>query len=355
MSNPKSKRPNFRRKRNKRSKKVTKSDRLTKLTTFRQNAPVNTAFTSLMPRASISGTRSGKVVIAHREYITDITVRNDDDFDLFLDLPINPGLPICFPWLSNIAGNYESYRFRKLSFIYESVVPTTTPGVLLMGIDYDASDTPPQTKTEIMNIAGAVRSSLWSHCSYSAHQVDMHKLGAQKFIRQGHVPLTDIKTYDLGDFYVATCNANVGQAGELYVDYIVELDTPNLNYNSLFAARSLRANFTGTKTNLFQTAGALVGGLSVDFNLNSITFESTNQFLLAMSVIGTGIANPTVSITAGSIAIVTSVLSPLGTEASFVFLINVTQVNAIMSFNFATSTTISVSVLRFAPYAFLNG
>jgi hypothetical protein len=58
------------------------------------------------------------------------------------------------------------------------------------------------------------------------------KFGIQRYVRSAGVPAnTDIKTYDVGRFYVATSNtpSSPTTLGELYVTYEIELITPQLS------------------------------------------------------------------------------------------------------------------------------
>lgn len=53
---------------------------------------------------------------------------------------INPGNSALFPWLSQIALQFEKYKFNYIKIHYRPVCPTSTSGVVGMCIDYDPAD-----------------------------------------------------------------------------------------------------------------------------------------------------------------------------------------------------------------------
>lgn len=177
---------------------------------------------------TIKATSRGFVVV-HREYIQDITAADANFRNTTFS--VNPGLATTFPWLSAIAGRFESYLFRRLHFIYEPICPTTTPGAVMMAVDYDALDTAPTSKVSLMSYRGAVRSAPWNITRFDATRGDLRKFGVQRFVRAGAQPAnSDLKTYDVGNLQIATQNtpSTPTTLGELYVEYEVEFYTPQI-------------------------------------------------------------------------------------------------------------------------------
>lgn len=180
-------------------------------------------------RAPTIKTTNRGFVVVHREFIQDVTA-SDSNFRN-TTFSINPGLATTFPWLSAIAGRYESYLFRRLHFIYEPICPTTTPGAVMMAVDYDASDVAPTSKVVLMSYRGAVRSAPWNITRFDASRGDLRKFGVQRYVRNTSTPAnTDVKTYDVGNLQLATQNtpATPTTLGELYVEYEVEFFTPQI-------------------------------------------------------------------------------------------------------------------------------
>jgi hypothetical protein len=173
--------------------------------------------------------RNGDIRVAHREYVADINVE-ETGFDLQYQFGINPGNGGLFPWLSQIAARYEMYKFQSLKIIYEPQCGTSSTGTLMLAIDYDSSDDPPTSKAQMMSYKNAVRSPLWFAACHSSASPDLHRLKTN-YILQGVAPQdTDIKTYDIGNLFVAVQSDGSNQsAGELYVEYVVDLITPQIN------------------------------------------------------------------------------------------------------------------------------
>jgi len=101
---------------------------------------------------------------------------------------------------------------------------------MMMAVDFDAADAAPTTKQQLLAYQGAVRSAPWQRCAYIAAKTNLRKFGIQRYVRSAALASNlDIKTYDVGNLFVATQGTTVtGSLAELYVDYDVELFTPQL-------------------------------------------------------------------------------------------------------------------------------
>jgi len=175
--------------------------------------------------------RNGDCRIVHREFIQDV-VAGTGTPSVFSDVQIavNPGQSTSFPWLSSIAGRFESYQFRKLKYCYETEAPSSLGGTLVLSLDYDATDPAPSSKQQALAYRNAVRSAPWTTCCHSS---DLEDLSKQKsyFVRPAGQPVgTDIKMYDVGNLSVISQGVTTASAtlGELYVEYDVLLMTPVL-------------------------------------------------------------------------------------------------------------------------------
>lgn len=169
------------------------------------------------------------VTVSHREYIADIS-RTSNVFDSTI-VRINPGVANSFPWLSQVAGRFESYTFSRLDYIFEPMVATTQSGSVMMAIDFDAADTSAPDKTTLMSYKGAVRSAPWQACRLVSSAIDREKMVKERFVRTGAVPAgTDVKTYDMGNLQLSTVGTGAATVvlGELYVEYTVTLRTPQI-------------------------------------------------------------------------------------------------------------------------------
>lgn len=210
--------------------------------TKKQNGPAkkqNNA-TQIMAPVNISIRRTGRrpnirssgraTTVTHTEFISDISSPGSN-FNT-TSFPINPGMAKTFPWLSGMAAGFESYLFKSLKFHYKPICPTSTAGVVSIAVDYDARDNSPANKQMINSYEGTVSCSVWDSIVHSCAGPNLRKFGIQRFTRTGANPAnTDLKTYDIGDLYVASSNTPVTGTtlGEIWVSYTVDLFTPQMN------------------------------------------------------------------------------------------------------------------------------
>jgi len=141
-------------------------------------------------------------------------------------MSLNPGLANVFPWLSTIAQNYESYRFKKLRAYFVSVCATSTVGEVILTPEYDVNDSPPTTEQAVSNTAGSVAGPVWMSHSLLFNTNSLNSLGPRKFVRGGNVA-GDLKTYDSGLLYVSVVNGAVtANIGKIWLEYEVEFFDP---------------------------------------------------------------------------------------------------------------------------------
>lgn len=174
--------------------------------------------------------KSQIVVIPRREYISDIN-GSTSAFSVPVNLFINPCNTVMFPWLSQLAKNFEMFRFRKLTFVYDTYAATTFGGYVAMATNFDASGAGFSTKQQLMDYFGASRAQDWVPFE---HKVSISSFWTDKFFNlTGPQPAsTDLKTFYPGVFNLAVGGQTAAvPMGELYVDYIVELIEPINNVN----------------------------------------------------------------------------------------------------------------------------
>ncbi len=258
-------------------------------------APVAKGLRVMTKAPRVNGGKS--FVVSHSELLTDINLSSGYSVASF---PIQPGLAVSFPWLSNLATNFESYRIRKLRYRYEPQCATTSSGTILMAIDYDALDPAPLDKTELMQKAGAVRCAVWDRvtCVMKNNGSTFKRL----FVRSGDPPSgSDIKTYDIGNLFIATEGPSVILVGELYIDYELEFLTPETNKLDEVASGSYTCLFTGTALNAPFTGGAQspLGALDITFTNTAFRINRVGTYLMILRLTGTTtVANMSLAITA---------------------------------------------------------
>jgi hypothetical protein len=172
---------------------------------------------------------NGNMKITHSEYIGDVGVRTPNEFDLQYQFGLNPGNVALFPWLSQVASRFDTFRFKSLRFRYETVCGTGTPGVVMMAIDTDASDDPPTQSQQMLAYKGAVESVVYAPSQLNSGKAELTRLKTNYVLTGLPPPNTDIKTYDVGNFYLAViAPGSTNTLGRLHVDYTVELMTPQI-------------------------------------------------------------------------------------------------------------------------------
>lgn len=184
---------------------------------------------------------SNSVTISNVEYVKDIYAPGSSTPFSIQTMSLNPGLPTAFPWLSQIAANYQEYELLQCIYTYKTTVADFAAqsgqvGQIVMATQYNPSLGPFADKETMMMYDGA------ASCKSSASMLhgvecDPRKLAAttgRKYVRVGSVPATeDLKEYDQGTLNVAVLNppaTYLGQVlGELWVSYTVCLKKPRLS------------------------------------------------------------------------------------------------------------------------------
>jgi len=216
------------------------------------------------------------ITISHKEYISDLfgpSATNTGGFQS-QTYGLNPGLVTTFPWLSQVAANFEEYTFGQLIFTFRSTVTDFVEtngqvGTIIMATQYNADDTPFQSKQDMMEYDLAMSGKVSGNMLHGVECDPSQLSGAPgKYTRAGPVQQgEDIKTYDHGVLNIATSNTpaqfNNTSLGELWVSYTVQLRKPKF-----YVARGLavqRDTVVGSQVSI-PTAGGWVGGNVAGWN-----------------------------------------------------------------------------------------
>jgi len=189
---------------------------------------------TLIKASPVPSFGKGCIRLQHREMLGNI--KSSSNFvNYFTD--INPGLPNMFPWLSQIAQNFEMYKFHGLIFEFVSTSgdalssTNTALGKIIMATDYNVLD--PQFANEQQMYAtefsnGGKPAANLLHAVECAPPESPLKL---YYVRNGAAPEgSDLRFYDLGKFQLAVVGCqDVGHnIGELWVSYDVSLCKPSI-------------------------------------------------------------------------------------------------------------------------------
>ena len=157
-----------------------------------------------------------------------------------LVLPLNPGLPQTFPWLSLVAPQFEEYEFEQLMFYWRPMVSdfnstTGQVGEIVMATQYNPSEASFTDISRAKNYMGAMSAKTSSPMNQGVECDPRKNSGAPgKYVRLG--PLTgtnaDLKQYDQGNLNVMVSGTPPAYSdqilGELWVTYTVTLRKPKL-------------------------------------------------------------------------------------------------------------------------------
>jgi hypothetical protein len=229
--------------------------------------------------------------VRHCEYIGDIP--GSTTFSA-VGYKINPGLSSVFPWLSGLAILYESYTVHDLKFRFSTMKSTATNGTVMGAVDFDAADAAPSAKAQMMAYKGAVRSAPWAEFEVHCAPDDLQKF-KKRFVRNDTLASNlDIKTYDVGQLFIATDGeADTSTIGELYVEYDITFQTPQLisNPGSSSVLYLYLRNLSSTKTDLFGSSPSPYTGFGTDVTLatNTVTFAAAGTFFVHIRLSGTGL------------------------------------------------------------------
>jgi hypothetical protein len=311
------------------------------------------------PPRSLPG-KEGGVRFAHREFVGDFD--GGAAFSV-TGAPVNPGIPEMFPWLSYIALVYESYRFHRCKFILVPLQPATQTGQMFAVVDYDAADVAPGSKYEMLNKKGATACAVWMSLELALHAVDERALGRQRYVRHGSLADNlDIKTYDVGNLFVGSQGlASTVSTFSLFVEYDVELFVPDFSVSTIAGAMSVKLYALSgiSKTAIFGTAGTqqIAGGLDVEADGNTLTFNRPGQYLVSTQISGTGItddAAPAVSGTATSTVLQNVFANGTGTKGALEYAVEILEKGQTFIQDVSGAvTTVTGAFARVAPYLYL--
>lgn len=209
----------------------------------------------------IKNTSTG-FIVSHREYIQDINASQS-----FVNVTpvgqaspgfaLNPGNASCFPWLAQIAENFEEWIPRGIIFEFkttssDAVVSTSANaalGTVIMATEYNPYNGFFANKQQMENyqFSAACKPS----CTFN-HQVECSSKENPEhmfYVRTGPAPTgADYRLYDLGEFQIATVGmqANGNVIGELWVTYEIEFKKPRIAIGSSNATTGLADHFQFT-------------------------------------------------------------------------------------------------------------
>lgn len=295
--------------------------------------------------------------VQHREYVGDVG-DTGAGFLIANQLSINPGLQTMGPWLSTVGGSFECYELHSLRYVYQASVPTSTAGTVFMAIDYDAADSPPISKAQMMSMTSAVSTSAWASAAVY-YDCKANKYMSNRFTRITSIS-GDVKTYDAGILYIAVESpGGLTSPGNIFVEYDVTLRLPQIPTNGALAVSSKITNAT---TSVLSSIGDYVTGAplfrSLAGSLSSGSWESltAGDFLFTYAIGGTASANvlPTWTLTgSGSVADAGYAILGVALNAGvYQAVVRIADAGAVVSLALTNVASVVDSYLRIAKYSY---
>jgi hypothetical protein len=214
--------------------------------------------------------------------------------------PVNPGQAGTFPWLAKMALLFEKYSFIELEFYFKtrcSQFLTQGQGAIVLSHDYDASDSPPATLQQVLDMEPHVDDVPYNQLVLKLDPFDLNDGGGRKgkYVRPGGLPgAADIKTYDAGNLFVTTVNnGSTLELGELRVRYKVELQIPVLentasapanNQVALFSSSGAEGMTTTVQYTFLMAAATPPNGIGA-VNTNGVITPPAGNYLVDASVV----------------------------------------------------------------------
>jgi len=172
--------------------------------------------------------------VCHMEYLTDIY--SSVDF-LNRSYPINPGDTVTFPWLSQVARNYQQYKIHGMVFIFRSTSASWNGsdqalGTIIASTQYDVLADPFSSKIEAENyefsdsVAPNADVEHPIECSMAESPLTELYIRSEEIDDEKY----DRRFHDFGEFQLCTVGMSTSgvNLGELHVIYDIELLKPKL-------------------------------------------------------------------------------------------------------------------------------
>jgi hypothetical protein len=247
------------------------------------------------------------MTICHREYIADIT--GSALFSIAAGYPINPGLESSFPWLSQIANNFEEYSFKGLVFEFvpssgSSVGgPSAALGRLVYATSYDVADPAFTSKQQMESYEFSTACVPFDAMIHPVECAPRSNVLGRLYTRSAAVPSgSDSRFYDLGKFQYATQGMQTAYViGELWVSYHVSFYRPRIAasgdlgfthlYNKTAGATTAAAPFSAGGIVAYSPSNTL-SSVVIDASTSTKSFYLTQvgTYAVSMQWVGTAIA-----------------------------------------------------------------
>lgn len=226
------------------------------------------------PRGADPSASFGKdgvsIRMKYREFLGDVSTGTVAGAFTNYTYPINPGLRSTFPYLSQLANNFDLYCVKGIVFEYISsaspYLATSALGTVIASTEPNSEAPAYTSKFQMENSACSISTRIDKNLMYGIECA----LGSNPqncyYVRSGAstLPLT---TTDIGNFQIAVAPGTgvptSTVVGELWVTYDIELSRPSINLSRVgslqyYGTTAVTATPVGTVSTL-NSSGALSG------------------------------------------------------------------------------------------------
>jgi hypothetical protein len=280
-------------------------------------------------------TNRRSMMLEEDEYIGEITTSGTPANFNVVSYPVNIGQKATFPWGSGVVSkSFEKYQFDRIEFYVKREVSefatAGTTGKVMMSFDSDASDPPPATKQQIEDTDPHVDGMPSENIRLAIPPQMLKRLIDGFYIRPAGLPgSADIKTYDLGNLFVATqgiAGTGAQTVGELHVRYRCRVFIPILenlagapanNSVALFQTPTASPEtFTSAAGYQYLMSQAVTNGLGAVNTAGSIVLPPGNYLLDLTGQAGATTLQTTLVIQKNGVSILATGIEDAGTAIS---------------------------------------
>jgi len=219
------------------------------------------------------------VVVCHREYLSDLN--GSTSFTLFSQA-INPGLSESFPWLSQLANQFEEYEMLGLVYEFRPLsgmaVSTTSAslGAVIFATDYNPYNPLFPNKQSMESYEYATSTVPFNQMMHPVECKPGSGITNKKFVRSGVVTNGTLQLYDTGNFEYATQGMQSSYVvGELWVSYHVRLTKPRLDLTPTTGSALFQSSPAGTASSVQQSGN--IGFIPSYNTLPSVIMVTANS------------------------------------------------------------------------------
>jgi len=189
------------------------------------------------PPIMINDSVRGGVLIRHREFLQDIITSSTIGAFNLDSFPVNAAMERTFPFLSQIAANYEQYSLEGCIFEFRSMSAdalnstNTALGSVIMASNYDSLDINFTSKSEMENYEFGMSCKPSCNMMHPIECAPRQTTITELYTRNGSAPAnSDLRLYDWCNTQIATVGFQAASVniGELWVTYQVRLLKPKL-------------------------------------------------------------------------------------------------------------------------------